>query len=143
MATSKRTTRAGTLRLKLSLRDKSLVLQLRILGYEEGKEWFALCLDMDLVGIGRTFDEAIEQLKGSIKSQFMFALDKRDPALLFFSAEEKYQTMYNAVIIRQVRDGFLVDTDLSSATDSNILNIEPSVDFGSQPEVVGPVYAQA
>lgn len=143
MDTSNRTTRAGTLKLKMSRGAKSLVLRLRILGYEERKEWFALCLEMDLVGIGQTFDEAIEQLKGYIQSQFVFALDQKAPELLFYSAEEKYHTMYNAVIIQQLRDGLMVDTALSSAIDSNVLNPESGLDFGSQSEVFGPVYAQA
>jgi hypothetical protein len=69
-------------------------LHLRVLGYEEDREWCALCLEMDLRGYGATFEDAMEELHDAIVNQFTFAMQMNKPELLLCTAEQKYHAMY-------------------------------------------------
>lgn len=71
-------------------RDEPATTFFHILGYQEHGEWCALCLEMDLVGLGDTFEEAYENLQGIMQEQFALAKEKEDPGLLLFPAEPKY-----------------------------------------------------
>jgi hypothetical protein len=60
---------------------------LNILGYREENEWIALALEMDLRGYGKTFDEALEELKDIVEMQIGFAIFKRQPEMILRPAD--------------------------------------------------------
>lgn len=60
---------------------------LNVLGYQESKEWAALALEMDLRGYGKTFDEALKELKDLVEIQISFALFKGKPEMIFRPAD--------------------------------------------------------
>jgi hypothetical protein len=74
---SKKTTRA---------KKNSIELFLRVLGYKENDSWMAHCLEMDLVGSGRTFQEALRELSDLIDAQICFSIFKGNPSLLYHPA---------------------------------------------------------
>ena len=47
---------------------------INVLGYMEDGDWIAHALEMDLVGVGDSFEEAIEALNEFIEAQVSFAL---------------------------------------------------------------------
>jgi hypothetical protein len=60
---------------------------LNILGYFEDSEWVALALEMDLRGYGKTFNKALEDLKGLVAMQIGFALFKGQPEMIWRPAD--------------------------------------------------------
>ena len=77
-----------------SSKGGSATMHLRVLGYREDGDWCALCLEMDLRGYGSTFDEATDDLRNAIVSQFTFAMQMNNADLLAFSAERKYHDIF-------------------------------------------------
>jgi len=67
---------------------------LRVLGYKEDNEFVMYCLEMDLKGYGKTEKEALSDLTDLIKMQVSFAIQKKEPNLLWFPAEPKYFMLY-------------------------------------------------
>lgn len=65
-------------------------LQIRVLIYQEGGQFVAHALEMDLLGYGRTEKAAIRELCGLIDSQLSFARFKNDDSLLAFPAAKAY-----------------------------------------------------
>lgn len=58
-------------------------MDLRVLGYvSKTKEWAAHCLETDLVGFGKTFDEALAELKELTEMQITFAVEMNETNLL-------------------------------------------------------------
>src|SRR5690242_9538251 len=57
-------------------------LSLRVLGYRDGREWAAHCLETDLVGRGRTFEQALAHLMELTEMQVSFAVQRNETALL-------------------------------------------------------------
>lgn len=82
--------------------EESIITFLHTLGYVENGEWCALCLEMDLVGIGDTFDEAFEDLQQLIKNQFALAKEKNDPGLVLFPADPKYFRMFAEAMSKDI-----------------------------------------
>lgn len=74
--------------------NPAATLLLHVLGFESDGMWHALCLEMDLVGTGDTFDEAYEDLQQIIDHHVAFAKEKNEPGALFFPAEAKYFKMF-------------------------------------------------
>lgn len=68
-----------------------------VLGYREDGEWCALALEMDLRGHGRTFREALEDLRESMTMQIGFALSRNEPGMIFFPADPMYFSLYAQV----------------------------------------------
>ena len=69
------------------LKEKALMLTLRVLGYKQKDgQWAAHCLETDLVGYGKTFDKALAHLEELTQMQISFALYKDQPSLLDCSA---------------------------------------------------------
>lgn len=65
----------------------SNVLSLRVLGYQEDDgDWAAHCLEMDLVGYGKTFEAAYKALEELIEMQIDFAVSMNQPTLLYHPA---------------------------------------------------------
>lgn len=68
-----------------------------VLGYREDGHWCALALEMDLRGYGQSFDEALQDLRGSMTMQIGFALFKDEPEMIFFPADPVYFSLYAQV----------------------------------------------
>jgi hypothetical protein len=61
--------------------------QIAVLGYREDGDWVALALEMDLRGYGRTFGEALQELKDLVATQIQFAQFKGQFELMWKPAE--------------------------------------------------------
>lgn len=68
-----------------------------VLGYREDDEWCALALEMDLRGYGRTFREALDDLRDSMTMQIGFAHFKDELDMIFHPAEPVYFSLYAQV----------------------------------------------
>ena len=69
-------------------------LSLRVLGYVEDNKWIAHCLELDLVGEGRSFPDACRHLHELIDMQVSFAVFKKNPDLLYHEAPHEYFTLF-------------------------------------------------
>ncbi len=65
-----------------------------VLGYQEDAEWVALALEMDLRGDGRTWEEALDDLRDLVFMQISFAHHKGQPEMIWKSAEGSYWQRY-------------------------------------------------
>lgn len=67
-----------------SKKEKEVVgFYLRVLGYQEDDSaWAAHCLETDLVGYGKSFNKALDNLKELTIMQISFAFYKKQPSLL-------------------------------------------------------------
>jgi hypothetical protein len=63
---------------------------IRVLVSREGNEFSARALELDLLGYGRTAEEAVEQLRSAVEAQISFAHQMGSPELLGFPAEQEY-----------------------------------------------------
>ena len=70
---------------------------INVLGYRENGDWIAHALEMDLVGVGDSFEEAIEALNEFIEAQVSFALYKKDPSLSFHDAPIRLFDLFSKV----------------------------------------------
>ncbi len=70
-----------------TMSDDFSQLQLRVLGYksDDGK-WAAHCLETDLVGYGKTFRKAVDDLIELTEMQISFAFKMEQPSLLYHPA---------------------------------------------------------
>lgn len=68
-----------------------------VLRYREDDEWCALALEMDLRGYGRTFREALDDLRDSMTMQIGFAHFKDELDMIFRPAESIYFSLYAQV----------------------------------------------
>lgn len=76
-----------------------IVLNLRVLGYLEGSgKWAAHCLETDLVGYGKTFEKAIEELRELTEMQVSFAIYIKQPSLLDHPAPPELFEMYTNLL---------------------------------------------
>ncbi len=70
---------------------------LNVLGFQEGGEWAALALEMDLRGYGATFEDAIEDLTDLVRMQISFAMQKGQPDMILRAADpiwfERFATL--------------------------------------------------
>ena len=69
-------------------------ISLNILGYREEGEWVALALEMDLRGYGKSFNEAIADLRDLVIMQIGFALFKRQPDMILKPADPIWFQIY-------------------------------------------------
>lgn len=68
-------------------------LRLRAVTYREDDYWVAHSLEMDVIGVGNTEEEAVQELKGNSEAQLSFALFKGvNP---FRPAPQKFQKMWD------------------------------------------------
>jgi hypothetical protein len=84
-------------------RPRQINLNLKVLGYVRDNVWAAHCLEMDLVGEGRTFEQAFRNLEDLVEMQVSFAFYKDDFTLLYHPAP----TELFAVFANLARDAFL------------------------------------
>ena len=78
-------------------RIRSIGLNLRVLGYQEDGEWVAHCLEMDVVGHGRSFRTAMNDLRELILMQVTFAMTQNMPSLLDHPAPPDLFMIYERV----------------------------------------------
>jgi hypothetical protein len=62
-------------------------ITLNVLGYREEVEWIALALEMDLRGYGKTFEEALSELKELVTMQISFAYFKGQTGMILRPAD--------------------------------------------------------
>lgn len=71
-----------------------LRIPLQIVFYQEDETWFAHCLNLDVLGDGKTKDEAMESLSEAIAIQIEATLKYQNPHNLVRSAPDKYWEMF-------------------------------------------------
>ena len=71
-------------------------IPLRIVFYKEEGDWVAHCLEFDLLGDGRTKEDALERLVEAIGLQLEASLEHDNPPNLFSPAPGKYLEMFAA-----------------------------------------------
>ena len=79
-------------------RQENPAFFISILGYQEEGEWVAHALEMDLIGIGDTWEEARAELVGTVHAHISIARDKNDPSLLFRLAPEELLEKYRQAV---------------------------------------------
>lgn len=73
-------------------------LSFRVLGYvSKDGLWAAHCLETDLVGYGKTFKKALNELIEFTEMQISFAFQTEQPSLLDRPAEPRIYDIYNAL----------------------------------------------
>jgi len=69
-------------------------IPLRIVLYREGVDWIAHCLELDLVGHGRSKGAASIKLGEAIEAQLLFCIENRDKSRLFHPAPAEFYEMF-------------------------------------------------
>lgn len=65
---------------------RSLKLDLRAVGYREGKRWIAHCLELDIVAQGDTSEKALSNLAELCSTQIEAAIEEGDLRSIIFPA---------------------------------------------------------
>ena len=78
-------------------------VNISVLGFQEGNEWAAIALEMDLRGYGATFEAALAELEELVEMQISFSHFKQDPDLVFHPAEPAYWRLYAQVNQERLR----------------------------------------
>ncbi|MCE9556846.1 MAG: hypothetical protein K8T91_26155 [Planctomycetes bacterium] len=73
---------------------QALRIPIRIVFYREGDEWFAHCLEFDLVGSGSTKPVALSSLSEAIAIQIEQSIEHGNPANLFTPADGRLFQMF-------------------------------------------------
>ncbi|MEC9361898.1 MAG: hypothetical protein VYC42_01620 [Pseudomonadota bacterium] len=93
--------------------------------FEEAGEWTAVALEMDLHAIAPTMEAARRELAEAVMSQLAFAIQKRQPELVFRNAEPMYWRLFE-----QGRDAKLRALVTDQAVSPNIVTASLPVDDG-------------
>jgi hypothetical protein len=88
-------------------------IQIRVLLCYDDGEWAARALELDLLGYGKTQDEAINNLKEAVESQITFAHQMNDAGLLPFPSEPEYFKRWEEAQTTAVRSRILGDTGVN------------------------------
>ena len=72
-------------------------VKVSVLGYKEHGDWVAHALEMDLIGVGDTWEEALSELSGSIHTQVSFAKYQGDDSLIFRPAPAEFFERFQAI----------------------------------------------
>ena len=84
--------------------NKTSQLYLRVLGYQESDgSWAAHCLETDLVGYGKNFNKALENLIELTEMQIGFAHYKKQPSLLDRQAPIGIIETYNSLMRQRLQ----------------------------------------
>lgn len=83
-------------------------IPLRVLGYvdpdhQNGEDWVAHCLEMDIVAYGADFQKACQSLVGLIENQISFAVQVGDLSLLDRPAPKDILDRWDAMFGEEVR----------------------------------------
>ncbi len=71
---------------------KAFRIPLRIVLYRERRTWFAHCLELDLLGHGRSKEAAAEKLGEAIEAQLLFCVEGKGQ--LFHPAPAEFYEMF-------------------------------------------------
>jgi hypothetical protein len=110
-------------------------LGVRVLIYQEDGEFCAHALEMDLLGYGKTENEAISELFKVIQCQLAFARAKNDDSILRFPAPKEFFDRWEAAHAAALRN--LVSPEQSKAfairatciAMDKLLSVSPSARF--------------
>lgn len=83
-------------------------LPIRVLISPDEDGFMARGLEVDLLGFGKTEEEAVEDLKRTVEAQISFASQMKDPGLIGFSAEREYFDRWDEVQRARLR-GIILD----------------------------------
>lgn len=61
-------------------------VKISVLGYMENGHWVAHGLEMDVIGVGDSWEDALSELSDNIRAQIFFAKDLGDASLAFRAA---------------------------------------------------------
>jgi hypothetical protein len=95
------------------MEKKFFNLNLRVLVYQEDGEFFARCLEMDLIGCGDNSEKALEELRSNIEAQITFAVYKNDDGLIAFPAEKTYFERWDGANQAQIHNELFPDKQQS------------------------------
>lgn len=79
----------------MALRNAMIRLDLSILGYQESGKWLAHCLEMDIIGYGDSFSEAMQKVNELIEMQVSFAVSQGHPQTMLNPAPPKYWALFH------------------------------------------------
>ena len=77
-------------------------VKVNVLGYMEDEQWVAHALEMNIIGVGDSWEEALSELDGNVQAQVSFAKHQGDPSLIFQPAPDHFFEMF-----RQAREAEL------------------------------------
>lgn len=80
------------------------VVKLSVLGYVEDSYWVAHALEMNVIGVGGTWDEAIEELQENVNAQVSFAKFRGDDSLIFQPAPPELFEKFKEVRMAEVQE---------------------------------------
>ena len=75
-------------------KEEVLEPAINVLGVRENGTWCAIALEMSLRGYGRTFEAALDELRGAIEAQVSFAVQQGSFDQIFIPAEPHYFKLY-------------------------------------------------
>ena len=87
-------------------------IQIRVLLCHEDGEWVARALELDLLGYGKTQEEAMAALEDAIGAQLSFAHQMNDDGLLPFPAELEYFRRWDEAQNKAIRKHIMGDESL-------------------------------
>lgn len=67
----------------------------RVVGLTEDNLWYARALELNLLGYGESFSEALEDLKGAIDAQVCYAARHGNLNTIYWNANERYFDLYD------------------------------------------------
>jgi len=79
----------------MAVRKELIRLDLSILGYQESGKWLAHCLEMDVIGYGSTFKDALKHVDELIEMQVSFAVSQGHPHTMLNPAPPKYWALFH------------------------------------------------
>lgn len=70
-------------------------IDVRVVGLIEDNLWYARALELNLLGYGESFGEALEDLKGAIDAQVCYAARHDNLNTIYWSADQRYFDLYD------------------------------------------------
>ncbi len=67
----------------------------RVVGLVEDNLWYARALELNLLGYGESFANALEDLKGAIDAQVCYAARHNNLNTIYWSANQRYFDLYD------------------------------------------------
>ncbi len=72
----------------------SFRLELRAVFYKESGVWFSHCLEMDVLGHGKTKTDALKMMAEAVNLQIVTSIENKNPANIFMPADARYFEMF-------------------------------------------------
>ena len=77
--------------------ENNLSVRVSVLGYIEDGDWVAHALEMNVIGVGDTWEEALSVLDENIQAQISFAKYRGDDSLIFQPAPPEFFEKFREV----------------------------------------------